>query len=77
MCGCKTPNLQMSNKTCENGCYPPMMNKKVWNHFKEDKVAISYRTKELDLRREVVYSDNYKTAYREYGNKLGGSTREY
>lgn len=33
MCGCKTTALQMSNKTCNKPCYPPMMNKKQWKQF--------------------------------------------
>ena len=34
-CGCKTINLQLSNKACEGFCYPKMMNKKDWLfHYK-------------------------------------------
>lgn len=32
-CGCNTPALQMCNKECEGRCYPPMMNKKLWDLF--------------------------------------------
>lgn len=32
-CGCQTTALQMANKPCEGGCYPPMMSKSVWNFF--------------------------------------------
>lgn len=34
MCGCKTTALQMSNKSCNKPCYPPMMKKKEWELFK-------------------------------------------
>ena len=40
-CGCDVTELQCANKTCDNYCYPFMMNKSTWNkfnkssHFKE------------------------------------------
>jgi len=34
ICGCKTTALQMSNKACDNPCYPTMMNSKRWKSFK-------------------------------------------
>lgn len=36
-CGCKTPNLFFSDKSCEGGCYPPIMNSYVWYVFKQTK----------------------------------------
>lgn len=33
LCGCSTTQLQMSNKSCENPCYPEMMNRKTWKRF--------------------------------------------
>lgn len=33
MCGCRTTHLQMANKTCDNPCYPSMMNKKQWKEI--------------------------------------------
>lgn len=33
-CSCKTPDVQLANKPCWSGCYPPMMNKVHWNWFK-------------------------------------------
>lgn len=32
-CGCKTPNLQFSNKSCEGLCYPPMVSKNKWKRI--------------------------------------------
>ena len=34
VCGCKTLNLQMANKSCEDDCYPPIMSKKDWTGFR-------------------------------------------
>lgn len=36
MCGCSTTALQMCNKSCEGGCYPPMFNKKHWKFMKNE-----------------------------------------
>ena len=33
MCGCKTPNLMMANRSCEDRCYPEMLNKKEWKEL--------------------------------------------
>lgn len=33
-CGCQTTHLQMANKKCDGDCYPPMMNKVLWENFK-------------------------------------------
>lgn len=35
MCGCKTTALQMSNKACDNPCYPRMLNKYEFRLIKE------------------------------------------
>ena len=35
-CGCKTPNLQFSNQSCEVRCYPEMMSKKKWKEYSDD-----------------------------------------
>jgi hypothetical protein len=32
-CGCSTPALQMTNKSCDGFCYPTMMTKKQWRMF--------------------------------------------
>lgn len=34
LCGCRTTELQMSNKKCEGGCYPRMMNRILWKNMK-------------------------------------------
>lgn len=33
ICGCATPQLQMSNKSCEKPCYPTMMTRTKWHEF--------------------------------------------
>lgn len=33
-CGCETTALQMANKACAGNCYPKMLNKKEWKHYK-------------------------------------------
>ncbi len=43
-CGCKTPHLQMANKTCEGNCYPTMMNKKDWKKFSENKNIYEWKS---------------------------------
>jgi len=35
MCGCKTTALQMSNKSCDNPCYPRMLTKKELESIKD------------------------------------------
>jgi hypothetical protein len=42
-----TTALQMSDKSCDNPCYPPMMNKKRWNNFMSDEVYLDYNTKNI------------------------------
>lgn len=37
VCGCATPELQMSNKPCEGKCYPKMLSKKEWEQLKKEK----------------------------------------
>ena len=37
-CGCKTPELFMADKACEENCYEPMKSKKDWNHKSPIKV---------------------------------------
>jgi len=52
-CGCLTPNLQFTNKSCKGKCYPVMMNKAEWldyianddmlqNHFDEFMKSYTY-----------------------------------
>jgi hypothetical protein len=36
-CGCTVPNLQMSNSSCDNDCYPPMMSRGDWHSFMNKK----------------------------------------
>lgn len=36
ICGCQTPQLQMSDSTCEGKCYPEMMDEVTWNKYKKD-----------------------------------------
>lgn len=33
LCGCETTALQMANKSCDEPCYPPMMNRYRWKRF--------------------------------------------
>ena len=35
LCGCTTPALQMADKSCDEPCYPGMMNRSSWKAFKE------------------------------------------
>jgi hypothetical protein len=35
-CECSVPAKQMEDRSCDLGCYPPMMNKKDWEQFKKD-----------------------------------------
>ena len=37
ICGCKTPEMQFDTKSCKGECYPPMMDKKEWELFLENK----------------------------------------
>lgn len=34
LCGCRTTALQMSNKSCDKPCYPPMMGVRDWDRFR-------------------------------------------
>ena len=36
VCGCQTTALQMCNKSCDNDCYPPMMNALNWLYFQNE-----------------------------------------
>ena len=36
MCGCSIYEKSFENKSCEEGCYPEMMDEKTWNQFKKD-----------------------------------------
>lgn len=69
MCGCKTTALQMSNKTCDNPCYPTMMSKKAWNSFKG---GGTYYDRELKMFWQIRNSEliNFKN-YKEYTNHVG------
>ncbi len=33
ICGCETTKLQMADKACDKPCYPPMMDKALWEKF--------------------------------------------
>lgn len=33
-CGCPLPDMFFADKTCEDGCYPVMMNKEEWEVYK-------------------------------------------
>lgn len=35
LCGCSTTALQMANKACDKPCYPKMLSRKKWKHFKK------------------------------------------
>ena len=35
-CGCEIPGLFYADKTCEDGCYPVVMDKETWDKFKND-----------------------------------------
>lgn len=49
ICGCAVPDLQLSNDTCEGGCYPIMMDQKEWNTYKLNHGF------QIDLDRELMY----------------------
>lgn len=34
-CGCLVPDVFMADKPCDAGCYPPMMDKKSWQWWKQ------------------------------------------
>lgn len=55
MCGCKTTALQMANKSCEGVCYPPMLNKKEWNKFKECSFYLD-KTNKVRWRLDFYYN---------------------
>lgn len=40
ICGCETPQLQMTNEACEGKCYPEMMDQETWDKYKEDNKII-------------------------------------
>ena len=35
-CGCPLPDLYYADKTCEDSCYPELMDKDTWEKFKTD-----------------------------------------
>jgi hypothetical protein len=37
VCGCDWSDLIYADKSCENNCYPEMMDKKSWKKYKNDK----------------------------------------
>lgn len=40
ICGCQTPQLQMSDEACEGACYPDMMDVETWKQYKIDNQII-------------------------------------
>lgn len=40
-CGCKTTQLQMSSKTCDNICYPKFLSRRNWKKLKDGKKIFS------------------------------------
>ena len=36
ICGCQTPQLQMTNESCDGNCYPPMMEYEQWEEYKKE-----------------------------------------
>lgn len=40
ICGCYTPQLQMTDAACEGKCYPEMMNEEDWKNFKKQNQII-------------------------------------
>lgn len=36
VCGCTTPSLQFTNRSCERNCYPSLCSRKLWNEIKID-----------------------------------------
>ena len=51
-CGCPIPDLQLADKTCENSCYPEMMDKEAWESYK----------KEHNITLETIGADFLKVA---------------
>lgn len=46
MCGCKTPNLLMANRACEDNCYPKIITKNIWNNYiRNGKIGIVWKVK--------------------------------
>jgi predicted nucleic acid-binding Zn ribbon protein len=35
ICGCDIQEKSFENNGCDEGCYPPMMNKEDWENFKK------------------------------------------
>ena len=46
-CGCKTTHLQMADKSCDNLCYPRMLDKKKWEFLKKYKITIITNTNKI------------------------------
>lgn len=36
ICGCQTPQLQMTDESCDGKCYPEMMDKETWEKYKKE-----------------------------------------
>lgn len=48
-CNCKVPDKFYSDKACEGGCYPKIMDKNTWDKFKQ-----------ITLRRKIdIYNDKF------------------
>jgi len=66
-CGCPIPKLYMADKTCEDGCYPEMMNETEWNKFKEtiveNKIPIQYPFIWHEIK-EYISDDDIKLDYK-------------
>ena len=42
MCGCDIAEKSFEDNECESGCYPKMMNEKMWEQYKIDnKIQVS------------------------------------
>lgn len=39
-CGCKTPQLQLADESCDGNCYPPFMEKEEWEKYKKENHVI-------------------------------------
>ena len=61
ICGCTTTALQMANKSCDKPCYPPLMSKRDFEVFQNEKpVTIGYFTWGMKVVGDVVkiYKDS-------------------
>lgn len=89
LCGCATTALQMANKSCDKPCYPPILDKDIWNNFINGNYPIYYnkliwtfqpKLKEIILRfpnSEALAGIIYPREEEEHKEHISKRTRYY